>query len=65
MPWVAHAIVGLHIQAGTEQSDFHAKREPDSFTDLITTACVLAQLDCSRPAFDWHFEVTRADELVT
>ena len=63
----SYAIVGLHVQAGAEQSGFHTKREPDSFTDLITTACVMAQLDLLKRAaslFDWILDVTRVDELI-
>ena len=63
----SYAIVGLHIQAGTEQSGFHTKRQPDSFTDMITTACVMAQLDLLKRAaslFDWSLDVTRVDELI-
>jgi hypothetical protein len=63
----SYAIVGLHIQAGTEQSGFHTKRQPDSFTDMITTACVMAQLDLLKRAanlFDWSLDVTKVDELI-
>ena len=63
----SYAIVGLHIQAGAEQSGFHTKRHPDSFTDMITTACVMAQLDLLKRAaslFDWSLDATRVDELI-
>lgn len=63
----SYGIVGLHIQAGAEQSGFHTKREPDSFTDMITTACVMAQLDLLKRAvslFDWSLDITRVDELI-
>ena len=63
----SYAIVGLHIQAGAEQSSFYTKRQPDSFTDMITTACVMAQLDLlkrSASLFDWSLDVTRVDELI-
>lgn len=63
----SYAIVGLHVQAGAEQSGFHTKREPDSFTDLITTACVMAQLDLFKRGaslFDWILDVIRVDELI-
>ena len=63
----SYAIVGLHIQADTEQSGFHTKRRPDSFTDMITTACVMAQLDLLKRAasfFDWSLDVTNVDELI-
>ena len=63
----SYAIVGLHIQAGAEQPGFHTKRQPDSFTDMITTACVMAQLDLLKRAaslFDWSLDVTRVDELI-
>jgi hypothetical protein len=63
----SYEIVGLHIQADGEQSGFHTKRQPDSFTDMITTACVMAQLDLLKRAaslFDWSLDVTRVDELI-
>lgn len=63
----SYAIAGLHIQAGAEQAGFHTKRQPDSFTDMITTACVIAQLDLLKRAaslFDWGLDITRVDELI-
>ena len=64
----SYVIVGLHIQAGAEQPGFHTKHQPDSFTDMITTACVMAQLDLLKRAaslFDWSLDVTKVDELIT
>jgi hypothetical protein len=63
----SYVIVGLHIQAGTEQPGFHTKRQPDSFTDMITTACVMAQLSLLKRAsslFDWSLDAARVDELI-
>jgi hypothetical protein len=63
----SYVIVGLHVQAGTKQPGFHTKRQPDSFTDMITTACVMAQLDLLKRAaslFEWSLDVTRVDELI-
>jgi hypothetical protein len=61
-----YGIVGLHLQAGPEPG-FHTKRQPDSFTDLIASACVMAQLDLLKRAailFDWSLDATRIDELI-
>lgn len=63
----SYATVGLHVQIGTEQPGFHTKRQPDSFTDMITTACVMAQLDLLKRAaslFNWGLDVTGVDELI-
>jgi hypothetical protein len=62
-----YGIVGLHLQTGPEQPGFHTKRQPDSFTDMIASACVIAQLDLLKRAailFDWSLNATRADELL-
>ena len=63
----SYGTVGLHIQVGAEQPGFHTKRQPDSFTDMITTACVMAQLDLLKRAaglFNWSIDITRIDELI-
>jgi hypothetical protein len=63
----SYAIVSLHVQVGTEQPGFHTKRQPDAFTDMIITACVIAQLDLLKHAaspFNWSLDVTRVDELI-
>jgi len=62
-----YGTVGLHIQVDTEQPGFHTKRQPDSFTDMITTACVMAQLGLLKRAaslFNWSIDVARVDELI-
>ncbi len=63
-----YETVGLHVQAAdAERPGFHTKRQPDSFTDLIATACVMAQLDLLKRAaslFNWSLDVTRIDELI-
>jgi hypothetical protein len=63
----SYVIVGLHIQADAEQAGFHTKRQPDFFTDMIATACVIAQLDLLKRAaslFDWSLDVTKVNELI-
>ena len=62
-----YGIVGLHIQVGTEQHGFHTKRQPDSFTDMVTSACVMAQLELLKRAasvFGWDLDAARVDELI-
>ena len=39
-----YGIVDLHVQVDGELSDFHTKRPPDFFTEMIASACVMAQL---------------------
>jgi hypothetical protein len=39
-----YAMVGLHVQGGAEPG-FYTKRQPDFFTEMIITACVMAQLE--------------------
>jgi hypothetical protein len=61
------ALSHLWIQVGTEQPGFHTKRQPDSFTDMIASACVMAQLDLLKRGailFDWGLNDTRIDELI-
>ena len=63
----SYVMVGLHLQAGTDQSGFHTKRQPDSFTDMVATASVMAQLDLLKRAaslFEWSLDVTRVDDLI-
>lgn len=63
----SYAIVGLHVQGDNEQRIFHTKRQPDFFTDMISTACVIAQLELLKHAarlFDWSLAVTGVDELI-
>jgi hypothetical protein len=61
-------IAGLHIQVDGEQLSFQTKRQPDAFTTMIATACVIATLNMLKHAgaiFDWSLDIATADELIT
>ena len=46
-----YAAVGLHVKRpDDEHVGFHTKVEPGHFTDMVATACVIAQLDVLRRA---------------
>ncbi len=62
-----YRVVHLHGQSDGEQIGFRTKREPDSFTDMIASACVMVQLDLLKHAaelLNWHIDVSRIDELI-
>jgi hypothetical protein len=52
-----YGTVGLHVKrTDDEHLGFHTKLEPGHFTDMVATACVLAQLDLLKRAanlFGW------------
>jgi hypothetical protein len=63
-----YGIAGLHIQIDGEHPGFHTKREPDAFTEVIASACVMAALNLLKHAaavFDWTLDTTTTDELIT
>ena len=39
-----YSIADLHVQVDGEQLGFHTKRQPDAFTEMIASACVMATL---------------------
>lgn len=46
---VRYGIVGKHLKKiDDEHLEFHTRLEPDSYADLIASACVIAQLDLLR-----------------
>lgn len=46
-----YGAVGLHVMSSDgEQLGFHTKLEPGHFTDMVASACVLAQLDLLKHA---------------
>jgi hypothetical protein len=61
---------GLHVRPGNEANHvgFHTKLEPGPFTDLIASACVIAQLELVKQAaavFGWTINIERIDALLT
>jgi hypothetical protein len=62
-----YGIAGLHVQTLGQQSGFHVKREPDSFTEMIASACVMTQLVLLKHAaalFNWSLDTATVDELI-
>ena len=62
-----YSIAGLHIQVDGSQLGFHTKRQPDTFTEMITSACVMAMLNMLKHAatiFDWSLDIATTDELI-
>jgi hypothetical protein len=62
--------VGLHLRSGdgTDHLEFHTKLEPGPFTDLIVSACAIAQLELLKHAaavFGWTIDIERIDALLT
>jgi hypothetical protein len=62
--------VGPHLRSGdgADHLAFHTKIEPGPFTDLIASACAIAQLELLKQAasvFGWTIHVERIDALLT
>jgi hypothetical protein len=62
-------IVRLHLKPHDEASraDYQLRLEPGPFTELIASACVIAQLELLRhaaPVFGWTIDTDRIDELL-
>jgi hypothetical protein len=63
-----YSIAGLHVQVDGDQAGFHTKRQPDAFTEMIASACVMVMLSMLKHAaavFSWSLDTTKADELIT
>ena len=63
-----YSIADLHVQVDGEQPGFHTKRQPDAFTEMIASACVMATLNMLKHAatvFDWSLDIATTDELIT
>ncbi len=63
-----YGIASLHIEVDGERPGFHTKRQPDAFTEMIASACVMAALSMLKQAatvFDWSLDMTATDELIT
>ena len=62
-----YSIAGLHVQMDGEQAGFHTKRQPDAFTEMIASACVMAALTLLKAAatfFHWSLETVKVDEII-
>src|SRR5205085_982304 len=63
-----YAAVGFHIKRmDAEHQGFHVTLDPGAFTDLVASACVIAQLDLLRRAarlFGWTTDEERIDGLL-
>lgn len=62
-----YSIAGLHVQVDGEQHGFSTKRQPDAFTDMIASACVMAALNMLKHAaavFNWSLDIATTDELI-
>ncbi|MGD0343622.1 MAG: hypothetical protein ABSB55_01485 [Acidimicrobiales bacterium] len=62
--------VGLHLGPGdgADHLAFHTKLQPGPFTDLIASACAIAQLELLKQAasvFGWTIDIQRIDALLT
>jgi hypothetical protein len=59
---------GLHVSyGGADQADFRTRLQPGPLTDLVMSACVIAQLNLLRraaPVFGWTVNHERIDALL-
>jgi hypothetical protein len=59
---------GLHVSyGGVDQADFRTRLQPGPLTDLVMSACVIAQLNLLRhaaPVFGWMVSQERIDALL-
>jgi hypothetical protein len=67
---VSYTVVGLHVKPGdaADQAGFETKLEPGPFTDLVASACVIAQLELLKHAaaiFGWNVDATRIESLLS
>lgn len=65
----SYLIASLHIRPGnsSDSADFHTRLESGPFTDLIKSACVIAQLDLLRhaaPVFGWTINTSTLESLL-
>ena len=66
----SYLIAGLHVRPGNSGSsaDFHTRLESGPLTDLIKSACVIAQLDLlqhAAPVFGWTVDTSTLENLLT
>jgi hypothetical protein len=65
----SYLIAGLHVKPGRSDNsaDFHTRVESGPLTDLIASACVIAQLELLRhaaPVFGWTAETSTLESLL-
>jgi hypothetical protein len=65
----SYLIAGLHVKPGhgANSADFHTRMESGPLTDLIASACVIAQLDLLQhagPVFGWTIETSTLESLL-
>ena len=66
----SYGMVGLHVRPvdGANTVGFDTRLKPGRFTDLITSACVIAQLELLKhaaPIFGWTINTEMIDALLT
>ena len=63
-----YAAVGLHVKRpDAEHADFHTRLEPGPFTEMVASACVIAQLDLLKRGamlFGWTIDAQKIDDLL-
>jgi hypothetical protein len=65
----SYLLAGLHVKPGHDanSADFHTRLESGPLTDLIASACVIAQLDLlqhAAPVFGWTIETSMLENLL-
>jgi hypothetical protein len=65
----SYGVSGLHVTPNEETNTigFNVQLEPGPFTDLIASACAMAQLDLLKhaaPVFGWTVNAEMLDELL-
>jgi hypothetical protein len=65
----SYLMAGLHLKPGPSgnSADFHTRVESGPLTDLIKSACVIAQLDLlqhAAPVFGWTIESSAIEDLL-
>lgn len=66
----SYGMVGLHVKPadGANTVGFDTRLKPGPFTDLIASACVIAQLELLKhaaPIFGWTINIEMIDALLT
>jgi hypothetical protein len=66
----SYLTAGLHVKPGNsgDSADFHTRLESGPLTDLIKSACAIAQLDLlqhAAPVFGWTVDTSTLENLLT
>ena len=63
-----YAAVGFHVShPDAEHADFHTRLEPGPFTEMVASACVIAQLDMLKRGaklFNWTIDEQKLEDLL-